>query len=44
LEENVGAANVKIAPEEDKEIRKIIAECGVHGERYAPGGMASVGK
>ena len=44
LEENVGAASVKITPEEDKEIRKIIADLGVQGERYAPQGMAGLGK
>ncbi|KAJ3289477.1 hypothetical protein HK104_007425 [Borealophlyctis nickersoniae] len=42
LEQNVGASGVTVTDEEDKEIRKVIAECEVKGLRYPEAHMKSV--
>lgn len=34
LEENMGAADVELTEEEDKEIRREVEKCEVVGERY----------
>jgi len=34
LEENLGALNVKLTKEEEQEIRKLVENAEVHGERY----------
>ncbi|KAL8700539.1 MAG: hypothetical protein Q9201_005390 [Fulgogasparrea decipioides] len=36
LEENVGALEVKLSDEEDREIRQAVQRAEVHGERYPP--------
>jgi aryl-alcohol dehydrogenase-like predicted oxidoreductase len=36
LEENLGAFDVKLSPEENKELRALIEAAEVHGARYAP--------
>lgn len=33
LEENFGAAQVMVTPEEEKEIRRLVSEAGVRGDR-----------
>ena len=40
LEENLGALNVKLTSEEEKEIRQLVENAEVHGGRY-PDGMES---
>ncbi|KAI8053001.1 aldo/keto reductase [Syncephalis plumigaleata] len=42
MEENLGASNVTITDEDDKELRKYIDDIGVTGERYDAHGMAAV--
>jgi aryl-alcohol dehydrogenase-like predicted oxidoreductase len=42
LEDNMGAANVKLSPSEKKELEARVAEIGVVGERYTPEMMALV--
>ena len=44
LKENIAAANVKITPKDNKEIRKLISECGVSEERYHIASMATLNK
>ena len=39
LEENMGALDVKLSKEEEQEIRKVVDEAEVHGERYPEGMM-----
>jgi hypothetical protein len=36
LEENVGAVNIKLTPEEVQQIRKEIEKVEVSGDRYPP--------
>ncbi|KAI9599620.1 aldo/keto reductase [Syncephalis fuscata] len=42
LEENLGANNVVITDEDDKELREYIEDIGVLGDRYDANGMSSV--
>jgi aryl-alcohol dehydrogenase-like predicted oxidoreductase len=37
LKENMGALNVKLTDEENKEIREAIDKTEIHGDRYQPG-------
>ena len=39
LEENMGALDVTLSKEEEQEIRKVVDEAEVHGERYPEGMM-----
>ena len=39
LEENLGALGVDLTEEEEREIRKVVDEAEVHGERYPEGMM-----
>ena len=39
LEENLGALRVELTEEEEREIRKVVDEAEVHGERYPEGMM-----
>ena len=39
LEENIGALDVELTEEEDKEVRKMVEEADVHGTRYAESAM-----
>ncbi|KAI8053044.1 NADP-dependent oxidoreductase domain-containing protein [Syncephalis plumigaleata] len=42
MEENLGASDVTITDEDDKELRKHIDDIGVTGERYDAHGMAAI--
>lgn len=42
LRENLGGGKIKLTDEEDQEIRKLIKEVEVIGDRYAEGGMKGV--
>ena len=42
LEDNMGAVNVKLTASEKQDLESRVAEIGVVGERYTPGGMALV--
>jgi aryl-alcohol dehydrogenase-like predicted oxidoreductase len=42
LEENLGALNVKLTPEEVKEVRDLVEAAEVHGDRYPSAAMGSL--
>jgi aryl-alcohol dehydrogenase-like predicted oxidoreductase len=42
LEENMGALNVKLPPEEVKEVRDLVEAAEVHGDRYPSAAMGSL--
>jgi aryl-alcohol dehydrogenase-like predicted oxidoreductase len=42
LEDNMGALNVKLTPEEVKEVRDLVEAAEVHGERYPSAAMGSL--
>lgn len=42
LEENMGALNVKLTKEEDKEIRAAVEAAEIHGDRYPESAMATL--
>jgi aryl-alcohol dehydrogenase-like predicted oxidoreductase len=41
LEENIRALDVKLTPEEIKDVRDLVDAAEVHGERYPPAAMGS---
>ena len=42
LEENLGALNVKLTPEEVKEVRDLVEAAEVHGDRYPSAAVGSL--
>ncbi|KAG0183712.1 hypothetical protein DFQ28_001167 [Apophysomyces sp. BC1034] len=42
LEQNFSAGDIKLTPEEISEMRKVVDEANIQGERYHPGHMADI--